>query len=495
MGSLRITTVICAIAVVLAIIFFVYTFMVEGFQNRLTLEEANKRMGPNSDDVCKAFGDGTKGDCYKCLDPDGVNHAGIDCGYWAQGNACIPRSGVYRLVPEWLTAKQNTDNTYPQTFDPHDFVYNVGKCGGATCANFKTCRTCAGAAACGWCDTNNTCMDRTAVSANVGAIMSEGSKGSNGSSPQPMCPAAGSSGQTGLNSATMVTASSDLSHLVLVEDIGTCRPEVCADKKSCSDCTNTSGCGFCRTTGTCIPVDSGGQHDALSQTGSTGSSGSNICPTGQISLQSYMCPCSGMSDCGTCASTPGCGWCLGDNSCVNVESNGAVNQKDCTAGPDGVATSTAQCTPGAMGSGKGKLLGNMRSDKTSNYKPGAAELDLVQDNAALSDTGRELNLEGSIGTGVIGAGPVSAAKTTKEVTGNGVVRPVGATGGGPYTLTNQPGLFTSPFEEYVKVLIKSELAESGVPLNEPFQNQQVAVTSANSSVANYVTKSITKMIR
>ena len=473
--------------------FFVYTFMVEGFQNRLTLTEARARMGPNSDAVCKAFGDGTTGDCYKCLDPDDMNHAGIDCGYWPQGKACIPRSGIYRLVPEWLTAKQNTDSTYPQTFDPRDFIYNVGKCGGASCASFKTCRACAGAASCGWCDTNNTCMDRTAVTANLVAIRTAGSLGSAGSAPQPMCPAAGSSGQAGLNSATMIRGPNDLSQMVLVEDIGTCRPETCGDKKSCSECTNTPGCGFCRVTGKCISVDSGGQHDALSQTGSTGSSGSHICPTGQISLQPYMCPCSGMSDCGTCASTPGCGWCLGDKSCVNVETSGMVNEKDCTAGPDGVATSTAQCTPGALGSRKSKLLRNVRSED-GNYKPGTDELNLIQDNAALSDTGRELNLEGSIGTGVIGKGPVTAAKTTKEVTGNGVVRPAGATGG-PYTFTNQPNLFTSPFEEYVKVLIKSELTESGVPLNEPFQNALPNPSHGISTVANYVTKNLTKGIR
>jgi len=465
MGSVRITTVISAIAILAALMFFLYTFMIEGF--RMTMDEARETgfMKANSDTICQAFGDGTKGDCYKCLDPDQTHHAGTSCGYWPQGNACIPRSGVYRLVPDWLTQKQNMDPSYPQTFDPKDFVYNVGKCGGAVCASFTSCRTCAGAAACGWCDTNNTCMDRAAVAKNVDAIAAAGSLGSMGSPPQPMCPARDSTGREAITSAAMV--SPDSSNKVLIQEIGLCRPEVCSDKKNCFECTSTSGCGYCRTTGKCIPVDTAGN------AGSSGSlSGSSVCATGQISLQPYMCSCSGINDCKTCSTQPGCGWCVGGKNCVNVELpspagdsqnviNG-VNIKDCAAGGDGVATSATQCMPGAK-------LGNVRSERTSKYKPGEKELTSIQDNAALS--GRDLDIAGSVGAGVIGSAPLIAPKLTPEVTGNGVVltREARATGG-PYTFTNQPNLFTSPFEEYVKVLIRSEMANGGMPSNEPFQN-------------------------
>ena len=481
---MRITTVICAIAVLAALMFFLYTFMIEGF--RMTMEEARATgfMKANSDTICSAFGNGDTGDCYKCLDPDGINHPGTECGYWPQGNACIPRSGIYRLVPVWLTQRQNTDKSYPQTFDPTDFVYNVGKCGGAACASFTSCKTCAGAAACGWCDTTNTCMDRVAVAKNLDAIAAAGSLGSMGSPPQPMCPAKGSSGEAAITSAGMT--SSDSSKNALVQEIGKCRPEVCEDKKNCFDCASTSGCGFCRTTGKCIKVDTAGN------AASSGSiSGSSLCATGQISLQPYMCPCSGIGDCKTCSTQPGCGWCVAGKNCVNVEQRspagdsqnvvGGVNIKDCAAGGAGVATSASQCVPGAK-------LGNVRSERTSKYKPGAAELNLIQDNTALSDSGRDLNLTGSIGTGVIGAAPVSAAKTTKEVTGNAVVvQPPGATGG-PYRITNQPNLFTSPFEEYVKVLIRSELTAGGVPINEPFQD-------APPNAVKYLTKEVSKVIR
>jgi hypothetical protein len=155
-----------------------------------------------------------------------------------------------------------------------------------------------------------------------------------------------------------------------------------------------------------------------------------------------------------------------------------VDTRLCAEGGDGVATSAQQCTPGAK-------LKNVRSE-SGNYKPGDAELELTQDNTALSDKGKGVDITGSRGAGVIGSKPVSAAKTT-QVSGNSVVPgAAGGRAGGPYTITNQPNLFTSPFEEYVKVLIKSELAESGIPTNEPFQNPAIMRT---------VLKDVSKVIK
>ena len=155
---------------------------------------------------------------------------------------------------------------------------------------------------------------------------------------------------------------------------------------------------------------------------------------------------------------------------------GGVNVKDCAGGANGVATSLAQCTPGAK-------LGNVRLE-SGIFSPTAAELDMAQDNTATSNAGLGVDLQGS-GTGVIGKGPVSAAKTTSQISGNGVVTP-GARGG-PYTFTNQPDLYTSPFEAYMKVLIKSELAAEGVPLAEPFQNPP--------NVIKYISNEVGKVIR
>jgi hypothetical protein len=40
----------------------------------------------------------------------------------------------------------------------------------------------------------------------------------------------------------------------------------------------------------------------------------------------------------------------------------------------------------------------------------------------------------------------------------------------PTPYVPQPGLFTSSFDEYIKGMVRSELAAEGVPLNEPFKN-------------------------
>lgn len=468
---MRITTLMCGLAVGLAVLFFMYTFMIEGFQGRYSSVTAylndpvagsgrSATFGANSDETCKAFGDGSSGDCYKCLDPDRIFHPGTECGYWPQGKACIPRSGIYRLVPSWLTNMQNINPAYPQTFNPRDFVYNAGQCGGETCSRFTSCKTCAGSAACGWCHSTKTCMDKKIVSADWNMLGSWVSGTMTGTvKPPQMCPAPGSG--TPLNSANMESDPSNASKNQLIEEVSTCPPETCEDKTNCFECTTTPGCGFCATTGKCIPVDSGGQHSA----GSLGSlSGSGLCATGAIRLMPYMCPCSGIADCKTCSGQPGCGWCVAGGNCVNVDDtkgDAGVKLSDCKAGLDGVATYPGQCAPG-------KKLGNVRSE-SGKYKPGQSQLDMISENTALLDIGKGVDIAGS-GVGVIGSKPVTAPKTT-QVSGNSVVPgAAGGRAGGPYTITNQPNLFTSPFEEYVKVLIKSELAESGIPTNEPFQN-------------------------
>ncbi len=161
---------------------------------------------------------------------------------------------------------------------------------------------------------------------------------------------------------------------------------------------------------------------------------------------------------------------------MNLDQSGKVRETDCAGGIGGVATSGAQCTPGAK-------LGNVRSER-GDYKPSADQLGMTQSNEWV-DTWPKVDVQGS-GVGVIGSSPVSAAKTTSQVTGNAVVRPLGAQGG-PYSITNQPDLFTSPFEEYVKVLIKSQLAESGIPTNEPFQDSP--------NIVNYLKKEVNKVVK
>ena len=166
-----------------------------------------------------------------------------------------------------------------------------------------------------------------------------------------------------------------------------------------------------------------------------------------------------------------------NNAGATVSRSMADINRDCAS--DKLATSLSQCAPGAT-------LGNVRSE-SSDYKPSAAELLLAQDNTALA--GNELNVAGSY-TGSRGAGdtPVSSPTTMYLPSGNGMVvtRPSTAPG-----LTNAFDL-SSPLESYVKLLVRSELASEGIPMNEPFQ---VNETEAPGNAATIVKESTRDLLK
>ena len=83
--------------------------------------------------------------------------------------------------------------------------------------------------------------------------------------------------------------------------------------------------------------------------------------------------------------------------------------------------------------------------------------------------GNELNVPGNYrGPRGAGDGAVSPPKLSNYVSGNAVLRRFGNTGGPP-SAKNATGLGDAPFETYIKMLVSSELAEQGIPTNEPFQ--------------------------
>jgi hypothetical protein len=65
-------------------------------------------------------------------------------------------------------------------------------------------------------------------------------------------------------------------------------------------------------------------------------------------------------------------------------------------------------------------------------------------------------------------GPVSPATMYSTVTAPGVARAVGASSI-PATVRHDPALGDAPLESYVKMLVNSQLAAQGIPVNEPFQ--------------------------
>ena len=88
-------------AVALSIVAIAFFFATEGF---LTQADADARMGSSSDSYCAA-----QSSCGKCLDD--ANHPGTQCGWCPAAQACIPRTGMYRLIPNWVIDMVNLDPT------------------------------------------------------------------------------------------------------------------------------------------------------------------------------------------------------------------------------------------------------------------------------------------------------------------------------------------------------------------------------------------------
>lgn len=427
-------------------------FIVEGFQNRLTLAEAQSRMGPDSATVCKAQ---TK--CADCLDT--TKHPGVNCGWCPDAGVCIPRSGQYRIVPQWFIDMFLTvgSPTYDLSKDcaASSFISTKGKCSDIDCSSLLTCTECASTSACGWCAAKSTCVSKAALAAQIAQGSAGGSGGSAAGSIDYLC------SQPLIDSAA----------------ISTCPPPICTNMKDCGSCTQTAGCGWCKDSNKCMPLDA----NQMGAAGGGSAGGSMSCPQGSLVSQLFQCPCAGLAKCTDCTGRPGCGYCVKTSKCVNLDKNDRPDKADCTA--DGIATSDTQCNPGAK-------LGNVRSE-SSDYKPGADELNLAQDNSALS--GLDMDIAGSKGAGVLGtgSGAVSPPTLYTTVSGNGLVRRVGQSSV-PFGISKSADLQASPLEDYIKLLVRSQLASEGVPTNEPFQVNETQALGNAEEYLKKTTKGITE---
>ena len=354
--------------------------------------------------------------CSDCLDD--TKHVGAHCGWCGTAQACIPRSNMYPLVPSWLIDIIALDPT--KKCDLGDFTYSIGQCA-EVCPTYKNCRDCAGALACGWSIKTNTCVNKKEE-----AKRREQAGTSQGSEYD------------------------------LVTQSGSCPDPVCSAITDCFTCTNTTGCGYCRDTKKCINVDGNGS----SQGGSGGSTG---CAQGGIFTQSYQCPCSTITDCAGCAKVPGCGYCKSSKTCVNLDTNGLPRRNECSI--ENVATSAYQCLPGELntvGKLKKKKDTGLLNSRAESSITDAEERSITSGNVISRDNtipltgkmpGNELNSPYYSGPRGAGDKPVSPAKPSPYVSGNGVLRLMGKQG--------------SPLEDYVQLLVRSELAGQGVPMNYP----------------------------
>ena len=447
------------VAVVASLGFIIQYFLTEGFQGFRRPYEPTPELqrglntnryltntrGGDSAAICSRFDK-----CSTCTDD--TNHPGTQCGWCPAARACIPRSGTYRLVPTWLIDAIKLDPT--KDCLASQFKHSKGQCLDDTCSDYTDCKTCAGALACGWCTTTNTCLSKEAVAAEAARGTSSGSP--SGSPAPPLC------------AATITTRPE------------TCPPPVCSTITDCGMCTQTTGCGFCKDTSRCISVDGNGS----SLGGSDGSTG---CAQGSIYTQLYQCPCSTLTACKDCAQRPGCGYCKETKMCLNLGRDNVADPKDCK--PSDVATSTSQCVPNASQLSPGLVETQARRARD----PSRTSLNMAADSGLLG--GNELNAPPYNGPRGTGAGAVTAPRTTRYVSGNAVVRRYGDSSV-PGGISRSADLSASPLEDYVKLLVRSELASEGVPMNEPFQAEPFQVNEADSIVnaESYLNKSMKNII-
>jgi hypothetical protein len=104
-----------------------------------------------------------------------------------------------------------------------------------------------------------------------------------------------------------------------------------------------------------------------------------------------------------------------------------------------------------------------------------------------------MDIAGSKGGGIrgTGGGAVSPPKLYTTVSGNGLVRRVGQSSV-PFGISKSADLQASPLEDYVKLLVRSELASEGIPMNEPFQVNETQALGNAEEYLKKTTKGITE---
>ena len=323
----------------------------------------------------------------------------------------------------------------------YELVNQQTKCGAKT-----SCSTCLDTAGCGWCPAAGKCIPKV--------------------NDYPIVPHAGPTDVTAtikLNEPLFQCPSS-----TFVKDKTQCTDVVCSEKKSCRTCAENVKCGWCGASSKCLPKGADGSLTDLS---------GNTCAAATAVINSALCPtkvCNTITDCEECTGTQGCSFCEAAKKCVRLQDkmdmvNGVmkvVEAKD--AKVDGCNEESALSSPSQCPS--------VRKVIALQEAPTAADLDSAQDNT-VGGSGTTGSIQAPMDT----SSPVSPATTYYTVNAPGVSRPVGSSSVRP-SYPAAAGLDgTGPFETYVQMLVKSELAAQGVPTNEPFTVPSIVDTVQNAS--------------
>lgn len=337
------------------------------------------------------------------------------CGWCSESSACVPRIQANAIVPKWLIdlGKSCVQST---------FITMAGKCSDVECGNITSCRDCAGNAKCGWCPDAKKCLTKDGMTNN------------------PIVP----SGTTCLNT-TFITTSS------------TCPAVECATIKDCATCANSTGCAFCKSSNKCMTV---------SPTTFTGDiSGTTLKVTaianGTISIDSPILgagvtPATKVTALGTGTGGVGTYTVSASQRVASTMMNANAPSGGCSV--DDIVTFGTQCPGASAGQSaedRAKAMAMMAS-----LGAGSGNMDQMQN--AMDGTMQMNKVRPDTGM------PVSPTTTYSQITAPGIARPVGASPIPPL-VRHDPAFGDAPLESYVKLLVNSQLAKQGVPMNEPFQ--------------------------
>jgi hypothetical protein len=311
--------------------------------------------------------------------------------------ACVPQQGGSAFITgplsDWISMSKGAKNMT-------NFITSLSKCTDVTCSTNTTCDKCAFYQKCTWQQkTTDGVVKQTCI---------DSSSAGSGS---------GSGASATVNNITTVSM---------------CPPPQCSDLTDCVECTNMTGCAYCSTSGKCLKTSEFG-------------AGVNQCAiSGKIDVPS-KCSCSGITECGKCASRSGCGYCKDKKTCVNLDMTGMVPKDVCK--PENVISTEPECNPPAPGSGSGS--------SGSKAAPTAAEIDAAANSGNLF--GNVVRPEGEYNT--------TKGKMFKMITAPGVARHIDDSNI-PFTVRETSE--EAQLDSYLKEVVNSQLAAQGVPTNEPF---------------------------
>jgi len=258
-----------------------------------------------------------------------------------------------------------------------------------------------------------------------------------------------------------------------VSDKSDCGDVACEAFRSCRECAGYSKCGWCAGSNTCVPKSADGQ---------SGAPPAGTTCTGDFVKLTSACPvlpCDKITSCLECAATPGCGYCPSNKKCLKSAMTSSTDEKCGKQTENGferetLTTSPGQCE-GEVPKNQVESTKNTDPEWKKNIKPYLDRLSAAQDNQWSEGGGTDAQDTAASGeTGETGE---------TDITAPGSTRPLGSSSERPNFPDNVSVSDDRPFETYVQMLVRSEMAAQGVRTNEPFHVQQV-IQNVSKAVSN-----------